>query len=83
MTSCRFGEVGCNQLDVMPVRLGFRRDLQLACSGCRASISQVVTVVERRVTTRPHPGGRDRRRFIPAWLRGRDLSRDETGAVLR
>ncbi len=66
MNRCTFNERGCDQVDIRPVRLGFRRDLQLMCAGCRASASQVITVVERRVAD--VPVARDRRHWRPQWL---------------
>ena len=81
MNACEFHELGCNQRDVLPVRLWPRRDLQLMCSGCRASIGQVVTIVERRVAA--VRVARDRRRFTARWIRIGNLARDETASVLR
>ena len=78
--SCYFATAACNQAEILPVRLGLRSEVQLACSGCRTEIARhgFLRVVDRRVTDLLviH----ERRGWKPAWL-SRLTARDETGRV--
>lgn len=82
MNDCRFNTAGHDGLNVMPIRLGIRRDIQLACEGCRRviAVSGMVRVVDRRQVD-VTPAVERRRSFRPAWL-SRLVSRDETGRIV-
>ena len=77
---CHFNTSAHDGRDLLPVRLGLRADVHLACAGCRADIakSAFLRVVDRRVTDLPvlH----ERRGWKPAWM-SRLTARDETGRV--
>ena len=76
MMKCIGATNACNGTDLMPVRFGLRRDYSVVCSGCRSTdLYRSAMTVERR--QRAVPVSTDRRRFVPAWLRGlkaRDLT---------
>lgn len=69
MNACFFNTPAHNGNDILPVRLGMRRDVRLACFGCRTHISEsgFLRIVERRVAT--VEVAQDRRRFVPTWMR--------------
>lgn len=76
MNGCLFNTPAHDGRDVLPVRLSIRKDIQLACSGCRDHIAQsaYLRVVERRAFVR------DSR---PVWLRNLSAKVLDHGTVGR
>lgn len=66
--------------DILPVRIGLRKDVQICCLGCREHIAEMafLRVVDRRVTDLPVIS--ERRGFRPRWLSNL-AAKDFTGRV--
>lgn len=78
--TCLFGTPGHTDLDILPIRLSIRKDVQLACAGCRAYMAErcYLRVVDRRLADLPV--AEDRRLRRPAWLANL-TNVDRTGLV--
>lgn len=69
MNACQGHTTACTGADLRPVRFGLSRAVSVVCEGCRSTnLYQSAMVTERRVVA--VPVAKDRRRFVPAWLRG-------------
>jgi len=82
MNGCHGFSSLCDGRDMLPVRLGQRRDLVPFCGQCRrlaVSMCAALTVQERRMISMPVALERRRRR--PEWLH-RLTGSDRTGAIL-
>lgn len=81
MTACAAPSIRHDGLDLRPVRIGLRPELLILCSGCRlaAATDGLVRIVERRSVDLPVT--HDRRRFVPAWLRGLTAREDGSWRV--
>lgn len=80
MTGCRERASTHDGLDVLPVKLPLRREIEPMCAGCRATFAAMgadVIVVERRIEDIPVEAER-RRIPRPAWLR--NLTAREDGS---
>jgi hypothetical protein len=83
VNGCSGNTSKCDGRDLMPVRLGLGRgEIRIFCGACRSTAAAMgLHVIERRIADVPDARRRDRRRFVPTWLR--NLKARDMSGVLR